>query len=220
MHFARLGLTVLAASTVLVGPGVATASATSQTFTVTAGTASAGTSVGFTARTHAPVPAIILNDDTSGMQWTCDSASFVGHITAGAGLPGADIGTVGGEDSWTNCVGPLGWTIFPSAVSTWHVDVDHFNPTNQLSRVVFTSVQLDFPDTNGMGCIFTLTGTESATYSNLNHALVLQAGSSLITSNEQGCLGLILDGDTWSLSGRFAVSTNYAPFNPITITSP
>jgi hypothetical protein len=193
------------------------ASATT-TWTVKAGSASAGTIVAITGTTVGTSPQIHFKDVTSGQTLTCASGSAPGTTKVGKGLSGTGIGHINGpQTKWNTCTGPAGLKFVVTGINTWNLNAASY--TAPVTKGTITNIKATVVD-SGV-CSFTVTGKVAVSYSNSTHKLTVPGTTaSLSISNVSGCLGIINSGDHAWFKGTYALKANNSAFNPITITSP
>lgn len=202
--------------------GISAASASPASWTVKAGNAPAGTSVGFSGVTQGSTPQIVLNDTTSNLQLTCDSGSAAGHTTAGTGLTGVQIATVtGNSTTWQNCVGPLGLVLNPVGSGTWKIDSTYYNAKTGVSNGSLYAAHAVVSTADGTSCVFTVKGTAPITFDNTSQTLtVLPTKANLVISGVTGCFGLINNNDRANFSATYKIAPKFAKYGPVTITAP
>jgi len=213
-------------------------------FTVSAGTATGGTTIPF----HGVAASISFKDTTTGVTLTCKQVSVPSDNSAGAtkltvgstgGNPITDLDAAG--STWSNCTGPAGLAFTVTGVGTWKLHVTDVTSgvatgyiDNIRAHVVSTSPVCAFDagsNTSTSGFLSSGTSTidpatVNGTYTNSSQQLnVPGATSELGLWNVVGSGGAsycispaILNlGDQASFTGTFAVSADTAAYNPIAI---
>ena len=216
----RVGVLSAAALVVFGAPAAFAASS----YNVTAGSAPAGTVVGYTATTTGASPQVTFTDTTAGVVLNCASASATGTVTAGTNLSGTGIGTVDGP-RWalTTCTGPFGLTFTHTGVGSWGLDATG-DTVGGVTPVSISGVNVHFASG---GCDFDYTGSIDGTYTNgpSTGTLDLPGTTSTLTiSNVSGSGFLcvfagIKNGDRASFEATYQVAADTGAYNPIQITS-
>lgn len=162
----------------------------------------------------------ILTDTTTAQAPTCQSSALSGTLKGGSGLPGTGIGSIT-MVGFTNCTSPLGFRFTLQARDLpWHLNFSSYNATTGVVTGSLSHLQmkLSFP-----GCTAVIDGTSgtasdgSVRVSYTNSTGVLQtrtAGGNLHFYNVRGCAGLVVTGDSATISATSTVSPKQ------TITSP
>jgi len=212
-----------AAAALILGMGSASAAGT---WSVTVGSATGTVNFnGATVGDHTPTnPDVIFTDATSGLGLSCDSATAGtptaagGAITVGTGQSGAPIAQIfGPATTWTHCVGPLSIELDPTGVGTWNLQADSYASATGVTSGRITDVSAHVASPDGTSCVFDVTGSVNATFTNSNQQLAINPDPTLNISNVVGCFGLINENDQASFQAIYAVSS--ASGN-VTITSP
>ena len=216
----RVGVLSAAALVVFGAPAAFAASS----YNVTAGSAPAGTVVGYTATTTGASPQVTFTDTTSGFVLNCVSASAPGTVTVGTNLSGTGIGTVNGPGTiWNTCTGPFGLQLTHTGVGSWGLDATG-DTVSGVTPVSISGVNLHVSDDGG-GCDFDYTGSIDGTYTNgsSNGTLTLPGTTSTLTiSNVSGfwCSSVNMrNGDSASFKATHQVAADNGAYNPIQITS-
>src|SRR5262245_23120315 len=85
-----------------------------------------------------------LKDTTDGNTLTCNSSVLSGRFKSGSGLSGANIGSVTSGGKFTNCAGPLPFTVSVTLRGLpWHISVtaDHSGVVHgTISHIEITAV--------------------------------------------------------------------------------
>jgi hypothetical protein len=187
----------------------ATAGATGV-MAASAGPASAYTVTGgpnFTATTAA---AIVLTDNNTGSAVTCTSSTATGAFTTGMDV-GPTLGAVSAI-GFSNCTGPLGIT-FTATANSLPYSITATGPT--VGGVTPGEVPGVNVRISGPLCSATVTGAAPGRYNNATRRVNLLSGATLTISNVSGCLGLLNDGDTASVTTAYNMVGS--PSNPIAI---
>lgn len=162
----------------------------------------------------------VLKDTTTAQALTCQSSALSGTLKGGSGLPGTGIGSIT-TVGFTNCTSPLGFRFTLQARDLpWHLNFSSYNATTGVVTGSLSHLQmkLSFP-----GCTAVIDGTSgtasdgSVRVSYTNSTGVLQArtaGGNLHFYNVRGCAGLVVTGDSATISATSTVSPKQ------TITSP
>ena len=202
----------------------ASAAFAASSYNVTAGSAPAGTVVGYTATTTGTLPQVTFTDTTSGVVYNCASASAPGTVTVGTNLSGTRIGAVNGPGTiWNTCTEPFGLTLFHNGVGSWNLDATG-DTVGGVTPVSISGVNLHVSDGGG-GCDFDYAGSIDGTYTNgpSNGTLSLPGTSSgLRIKNVSGSLCAfagISSGHSASFKATYQVAANTGAYNPIQITS-
>jgi len=197
----RVGATLFTAGAAALAIGLGTTTsfaATAVTWSVSPGgsiSGSAGTTV--------------LKDKTSGTTVTCSTSTMTGSLKSGKGLAGKGIGTVTSV-TFNNCT-VLGQTVsLASGTVAWKLNAASY--TSGVTHGTITGIHLAI---SSSVCSATIDGTSGTahnglvkiTYTNSTHKLkILAAGDNLHVYNVNGCLGVIANGDSGSITGSYAVS--------------
>ena len=213
----RVGVLSAAA---LVAFGASAAFAASS-YNVTAGSAPAGTVVGYTATTTGSSPQVTWKNTTAGTTWNCVSASAPGTIKAGTLLSGTGIGTVNGAGTvWNTCNGPFGLTLTYTGSGSWGLNATG-NTVGGVTPVRISGVNVHVAG----ACNFDYTGSIDGTYTNgtSSGTLTLPGTTSGLTiSNVSGSTcGLfgLGNGHSASFKATYQVAADNGAYNPIGITS-
>lgn len=162
----------------------------------------------------------ILTDTTTAQALTCQSSALSGTLKGGSGLPGTGIGSIT-TVGFTNCSGPLGFRFTLQARDLpWHLNFSSYNATAGVVTGSLSHLQmkLSFP-----GCTAVIGGTSGTAsdgsvrvrYTNSTGVLQTRAaGGTLHFYNVRGCAGLVVTGDSATISATSTVSPKQ------TITSP
>ena len=215
----RVGVLSAAALVVFGAPAAFAASS----YNVTAGSAPAGTAVGYTATTTGASPQVTFRDTTSGVVRNCASASAAGTVTVGTILSGTGIGTVDGAGTvWGTCTGAGGLTFTVTSSGIWSLDATG-DTVGGVTPVSISGVNLHV---SGSGCDFDVTGSVDGTYTNgTSYGTLTLPGttSGLTISNVSGGLACVFvgaqNGDSASLQATYQVAADIGAYNPIQITS-
>lgn len=212
---------------VLVGGGAAAAlilgmssASAAGTWSVSVGSATGTVAFqGATVGDHTPTnPDILFNDVTTGLSLSCDSGTADGSTTVGTGLSGTDIAQISGPSTtWNNCVGPLGIELDPSGNGTWNLQADSYDSATGVTTGRITDVSAHVQSPDQTSCVFDVTGSVNATFTNSNQQLAINPDATLNISNVTGCFGLINEGDQASFQAIYGVSSSAGN---VTITSP
>jgi hypothetical protein len=219
MAVAKLKTLVIAgAAAATMAIGIMPANA-AGTWTVTAGSATAGKIIALKGVTQGASPQIHFTDTTTSTDLTCDSGTAGGSTTTGSGLPGAAIGKINGASTtWVNCLGPLGIQLTPTGHGTWTINALRYNATSGTTTGTITGANATVA---GTGCSFTVKGSVPITYKNSTQLLTVKnTQSNLVVSRVTGCFGAVNNGDAASFSAKYKLTANIAKFNPVHITSP
>ena len=198
----------------------ASAAFAASSYNVTAGSAPAGTVVGYTATTTGPLPQVTFTNTTSGFVLNCESASAAGTVTVGTNLSGTRIGTVDGPGTiWATCTGPGGLSLTHTGVGSWNLDATG-DTVGGVTPVSITGVNLHVSG----DCSFDYTGSIDGTYTNgtTDGTLDLPGTSSglTISNTSFGCIFIgTQNGDVASLQATYQVAADTGAYNPIQITS-
>jgi hypothetical protein len=162
----------------------------------------------------------VLKDTTTAQALTCQSSALSGTLKGGSGLPGTGIGSIT-TVGFTNCTSPLGFRFTLQARDLpWHLNFSSYNATTGVVTGSLSHLQmkLSFPS-----CTAVIDGTSgtasdgSVRVSYTNSTGVLQtrtAGGNLHFYNVRGCAGLVVTGDSATISATSTVNPKQ------TITSP
>lgn len=210
-------------------------------FTVTAGSAAAGTSVAVTGTSTGTAPQIQFKDITTGVNLTCASAVLKGAVTVGSSS-GTPLATVDGSTAVFNgCVGPAGLQFAVTGFGTWNINIS--DSTSGVSTGTISNIRAHVVATAGPTCAFdvganagTFTssgtatvdpGTVAGTYTNSSQALAIPATTtgSLGLWNVKGsgtntyCVSpsIIKQTDKTSFSGTFTLAADVAANNPVAV---
>jgi hypothetical protein len=150
-----------------------------------------------------------LKDNTAGLTVTCTSSSTTGTLKSGSGLSGTGIGSVTSL-TFNNCsVDGITLTVATGTVS-YPLNLKSYKSGTSSGKIA----KIHFSVTSSV-CSFDINGTSATAnngsvrvkYGNKAHTLkVLPSGSTLHIYNVSGCLGLINNGDSGSVSGAFVIS--------------
>jgi hypothetical protein len=197
----RVGATLFTAgaAALAIGLGATTSfAATAITWSVSPGgsiSGSAGTTV--------------LKDTTSGTTVTCSTSTMTGSLKSGKGLAGKGLGTVTSV-AFNNCT-VLGQTVsLASGTVAWKLNAASY--TSGVTHGTISGIHLAISSSvcsaiiDGTGAT-AHNGKVKITYTNSTHKLkILAAGDNLHVYNVNGCLGVIANGDSGSITGSYAVS--------------
>jgi hypothetical protein len=191
-------LTVMSAA-LTIGLGATTALATTAaTWSVSPGGAISG-KAGTTT----------LKDTTSGTTVTCTTSTLTGTLKSGSGLAGAKLGTVTGVD-FTNCSVDGQTLSLSSGAVTWA-----FNAKSETNGVVHGTVTGMHLSVSSSICSLVIDGTSGSadngmvkvTYTNSTHKLkILPTGGNLHVWDVSGCLGLVANGDSGSVTSNYKIT--------------
>lgn len=241
MKFTRLGIN----AAVLAAAGTAVVAATPASahgapFTVTAGSAPAGTSVAVSLTTSGASPQFAFKDTTGGVTVTCTSVALRGQLIVGN--DNHAIGTIDGASSRFNgCVAFAGLQFAVTGSGTWTVDVT--DSTAGVSTITVGNVRAHLVSTAGPTCAWdfasptgsfvssttatTTPGALATTYTNSTRQLALPASNpgSLGLWNVHGsgtttyCVSPAIwkQGDRMSWSASWTVNADAAANDPIAI---
>lgn len=222
----RVGLTLAATAGLACAVPAAFAAGT---FTVTAGSAAAGTVVPFHASTTGTTPQIHFNDTTSNVGFTCDSGTAGnattagGQTTVGTGLSGTPIATISGPaTTWTNCQG-AGFNFTVAGSGTWNLNATSGSSAGAAGNISNVTAAVTGTGAFGTTCNFTVTGSTPANYTNADTTLHVTAGTGLKISGASGTcvsLGVITNGDAATFVGDYLVGAQNSANDPIHITQP
>jgi hypothetical protein len=204
---------VSAAVAIAAAPAVA-----ATTYTVTAGSAAAGTKVNFTGKTTGAAPQVHFNDTTAAQRLTCASGTAKGFTTTGSARPAAGLATItGAAFKLNNCTGPGGLALFVTGSGAWKLNATGYNATSGTTTFTVANIAAHVASADGVTCTFDVTGTATATYKNSTQVLsVKPANSTLTLSNlHNSCFGLLNDGDHATFQANYKLTATNAAFNPI-----
>lgn len=155
---------------------------------------------------------LALVDSTGRRLFSCASVTLRGTLRSGSGLPGAGIGMLPTSSTFMNCTSSLGATITVTPIGLWSINAESYDSLTRVVTGTITNVSLNF---SSPLCSARQTGFLSFEYHNLNAALYVWSGFTLVVGSVNGCFGLIAPGARIGIERtRFAVSP------PQTITSP
>lgn len=214
---------VAIAGVLLVGASAAYAAGS---FDVTAGSATTGTDVDYSATTLGSSPQVTFRDLNSGTTLNCASATAAGYVTVGPNQDGDAIGKIDGPSTvWNTCTGPFGLVLTVTGAGTWNIDATGSTASGVTPGKV-SNIQAHVAG----ACNFDVTGTVvTGSYTNgtstSDGVLSLPgtettATSQLVISNVSGALcGLagIANGHVASFEADYGVPANVASYNPIEI---
>ncbi len=143
---------------------------------------------------------------TNGTVLTCTSSTLTGQLANGTYTTNA-IGTVTGI-AFASCTGPLGLTFTVTLHSPWTINVLS-SAGGGVSNVSITGIDLWV---SGPGCSADVTGSATGTYTNSTAKLAVTGGT-LTISGVSGCLGLINNGDTATLTATYNLTPNTIAIN-------
>jgi hypothetical protein len=201
----RIGALVLAAGTLVAGPGVTSSFAgTATTWSVSPGGAFTATQSGH----------FTLTDTTTGTLLVCAHTKAAGSFMSGSGLPGAGIGSVTAL-SLSACTDSSGqaFTITPRHLP-WTLNADSYDPaiTAGLTTGTITGIHVTV---SGPSCLAIVDGTrpfadDGATQIHYHNSLaklkIRTQASNLHLYNVSGCGGLINSGDAITFSSAYIVT--------------
>ncbi|MEV4255780.1 hypothetical protein AB0J52_21700 [Spirillospora sp. NPDC049652] len=152
---------------------------------------------------------VYVQNATIGSVIVCDTSSLTGTMRNGTGLSGIGIGTVTGM-TFSNsaspgyCRGPLGLSIsFGMSMLPYSFDADGYSSgtaTGTISRMQFT---MDY----GGGCVATVGGSTTWSYTNTAGKLKFTGGNLHTTSVTASCdPDIITTGASIKLSGTLPLS--------------
>lgn len=159
--------------------------------------------------TFGPVTATI-KDTTTAAAITCRNGDLTGTLKAGSGLTGTAAGSItGGAISACEGPGPLPWHITPRGLP-WHINLLSYNGSTALVHGTISHMQIS---AMGAGCAFVIDGTRGGAsdgevklaYSDRTHQVKISGGN-LHIFNENGCAGLVANGDPVSLTASFTLA--------------
>lgn len=154
-----------------------------------------------------------LKDATAGFSLPCKASVAKAKLKAGKGLSGTAAGTVTAAS--TSGCSTDGFTIKIAAGHLpWHLNLVSYNAAKGVTGAVLTGMHLSL-SVPAVGCTAVADGTAgnadngslAVTYTNKTHQLTtLKTGGKLHLYDVHGCLGLINNGDTVTISATYAVS--------------
>jgi hypothetical protein len=162
----------------------------------------------------------ILTDTTTAQAPTCQSSAFTGTLKGGSGLPGTGIGSITAV-GFTNCSSPLGFGFTLQARDLpWQLNFSSYSATAGVVTGSLSHLQmkLTFPS-----CTAVIDGTSGTAsdgivkfrYTNSTGVLRTRTtGGTLHFYNVRGCAGLVVTGDSATISATYTLSPKQ------TITSP
>jgi hypothetical protein len=198
----RIILTSTALAVVAALALVAPASAAKPTWTITPGGAFKAAAKSFT-----------LKDATAGLSLPCKASAGKGALKKGKGLPGAGAVTLSAVSASACSTEGVSITIKPAHLP-WHLNLVSYNPKTGVTTGTLTGIHATM-SVPAVGCSAAVDGTKptagngqiTVTYTNKTGKLVLlTSGSKLHLFNVKGCLGLVNNGDTMTMSAAYAVS--------------
>lgn len=189
----------------------------STTINVRAGSAGAGTSVGFAA---AAIGIRIADETDGGLEIGCNLGSVSGRLNVGSFPAGQLIGSTTGLRQWQNCISFAGLELKVTAAGTWNVSTNWYNPSTGRASLTLSNMRLNVVTSDASNCSFTVRGSEVALFSNASQTLTIKPGTSTLTlATVTPCFGLWLNGDRMSITATFGVTMNFGVDSPLTITS-
>jgi hypothetical protein len=194
-----------------------------STWTVTAGSATAGKVVTIMGATQGASPQISFSDPSTGQTLTCASGTAQGTTTVGSGLAGAGIGKITGANStFTGCKGPGGLDLTVKPSKFWSISAQSYNSGSGVTTGHIRNIKAVVVDTgtNGGICSFTVTGAVGVTYTNSTQILSVPGTTPELKVSNANCLGAVNSGDLASFKADYLITAKNAAFNPIAITSP
>ena len=230
----------------LVAAGLLTATAAfahGAPFTVTAGSAAAGTSVAVTGTSVGSSPQVVFKDTTTGVNLQCASAKLTGAITVGSSN-GTPIATVDGSSAvFTNCTGPAGRVFKVTGYGTWNINIS--DSTSGVNTGTVTNILAHVQSIAGPNCgfdvgansgTFTSSGTSTVTPGSVAGTYTNSTQNLAVPGTAPGSLGLwnvkggtsgtltycvspsvIKQGDLASFSATFNLAADVAANNPIAV---
>jgi hypothetical protein len=162
----------------------------------------------------------ILTDTTTREMFRCEHSTASGTLKSGSGLPGSQAGSLPAVSLSACNLHPMPFTLQARGLP-WHVNLSSYNPADGAARGTLSHLQITG---SGSGCAFVIDGS-SATARNGRVAFrytdstgqfkVPATGGNLhFYDVSAGCLGLINDGDTASLSITYTVTPKQAITSP------
>lgn len=215
----RVGLTLAATAGLACAVPAAFAAGT---FTVTAGSAPAGTTVAITGVTSGTTPQIHFTDITSNVSFTCDSGTAPGSTKTGTGLSGAGIASINGPTTtWTNCQG-AGFNFQVAGVGTWSLNATSGSSAGVSGNVSAVNANVTGTGSFGSTCNFNVTGTVPGSYDNASTTLTVNGGGLTINNPTGTCasLNVIKNGDAATFQANYVTTANTSAYNPVHITQP
>jgi hypothetical protein len=162
----------------------------------------------------------ILTDTTTGSALTCPSSALSGTLKRGSGLPGPGLGSIAAA-SLTNCSSPFGFGFTLQARDLpWHLNFSSSNATTGVMTGSLSHLQMKLSLPSCTAVIDGTSGTASDgivkfRYTNGSGVLRVRAtGGNLHFYNARGCAGLVVTGDSATISAAFAVSPKQAITSP------
>ena len=162
----------------------------------------------------------ILTDTSTGSKLTCLSSTLGGALKSGSGLPGTGIGSITTVHS-IECPSPLGPTwILMARDLPWHLNAWSYTAMTGVVTGSLSHLQIAF---SGPSCTAVIDGTSGTAsdgtvkvrYTNSTGLLkLLTTGGNLHFYNVRGCAGLVITGDSATLSATFTVSPKQAITSP------
>ena len=162
----------------------------------------------------------ILTDTTTGAALTCPCAALSGTLKSGSALCGAGVGSITAVHS-IFCPTPLGPSYTLRARDLpWRLNMFSYNATTGVGTGSLSHLQIAF---SGTACTAVIDGTSSAAsdgtvkvrYTNSTGRLRTRTtGGNLHFYNVRGCAGLVITGDSATLSATFTVSPKQAITSP------
>ncbi len=199
---ARIILTSTTLAVVAALALVVPASAAKPTWTITPGGAVKAAATSFT-----------LKDATAGFGLPCKASAGKAVLKKGKGLSGAGAISLSAVSVSKCSTEGFSITIKPAHLP-WHLNLVSYNPKTGVTTGTLTGIHATM-SVPAIGCSASVDGTKptadngqiNVTYTNKTGKLVLlTSGSKLHLYNVQGCLGLVKNGDTMTMSASYAVS--------------
>ena len=161
-----------------------------------------------------------LTDTATSAALTCPSSALSGTLKSGSGLPGTGIGSITTVHS-IECPSPLGPTwILMARDLPWHLNAWSYTAMTGVVTGSLSHLQIAF---SGPSCTAVIDGTSGTAsdgtvkvrYTNSTGLLkLLTTGGNLHFYNVRGCAGLVITGDSATLSATFTVSPKQAITSP------
>lgn len=221
----------------LAAAGVLTATAAfahGAPFTVTAGSAPAGTTVAVTATSGT----VTFKDTTTNQTLSCTGSTLKGTIVAGTATSGTQIATINGAGAvFTNCTGPAGLKFTVTGSGTWYLNVS--DSTSGVNTGTVSNIQAHVVSNAGPTCSFDVgsntgsfsgtvaPGTIAGSYTNSTKALAAPAtnpGSLGLwnltgSGTNQYCVSpsILKRGDKASFSTTYTLTADNSAYNPVAV---
>lgn len=197
--------TAVVAGAIAAVTGVTAASTlAATTYTVKAGSKTAGTQA-YTGRTNQ----ITFTDGD--LELGCDAGTAKGVATLGPNVA-ARIATITAT-TWTTCTGPFGLVLEPVQSGTWSVNAIGATNTKGVTKAFVGNVNATVSNPDGQ-CTFTVKGSAPGNYNNTTGRLTLVSTTTgtrvLKVSGVDGCFGLINNGDIVGFAAAYTIKAGAA----------